>query len=324
MSKIIASAAIRGAYKLVEKAEKKYREAAGRFGPKKEVGFPNTAYYLPIIYGITGIPVKTVADMETVLKECRSLLPPFVKEDHPLPYLAPALDAGMAALFAEEIIEAVRYLEQPDFYTKGEDPAEGKIWLGAADDVIMRKRGVEFVDGTAPGFAAIAGAAPDPKTAAKIAQELQEKNLYVFMCAEHNGKRFSEQLAEAGVQVGWPTRLVPFGPEISAAVFAIGFATRAAMSFGGVKPGEYRKILIYNKDRIFAFVLALGYVSEEWYATAAGAINWGFPTIADTPIPQVLPTGICTYEHVVSNVPLDQIVAKAIEVRGLKVTQVEV
>ena len=110
MSKIIASAAIRGAYKLVEKAEKKYREAAGRFGPKKEVGFPNTAYYLPIIYGITGIPVKTVADMETVLKECRSLLPPFVKEDHPLPYLAPALDAGMAALFAEEIIEAVRYL----------------------------------------------------------------------------------------------------------------------------------------------------------------------------------------------------------------------
>jgi len=324
VSKIIASAAIRGAYKLVEKAEKKYREAAGRFGPKKEVGFPNTAYYLPIIYGITGIPVKTVADMETVLKECRSLLPPFVKEDHPLPYLAPALDAGMAALFAEEIIEAVRYLEQPDFYTKGEDPAEGKIWLGAADDVIMRKRGVEFVDGTAPGFAAIAGAAPDPKTAAKIAQELQEKNLYVFMCAEHNGKRFSEQLAEAGVQVGWPTRLVPFGPEISAAVFAIGFATRAAMSFGGVKPGEYRKILIYNKDRIFAFVLALGYVSEEWYATAAGAINWGFPTIADTPIPQVLPTGICTYEHVVSNVPLDQIVAKAIEVRGLKVTQAEV
>jgi acetyl-CoA synthase len=104
----------------------------------------------------------------------------------------------------------------------------------------------------------------------------------------------------------------------------MGFATRAAMSFGGIEPGNYRKILIYNKDRVFAFVLPLGYVTDEWYANAAGAVNWGFPTIADTPIPEVLPTGICTYEHVVSNIPHDKIVAKAIEVRGLKVTVAEV
>ena len=99
------------------------------------------------------------------------------------------------------------------------------------------------------------------------------------------GKTFAEQLEEAGVQIGWPTRLASFGPDVSATVFSMGFATRAAMSFGGIKPGEYRKILIYNKDRIFAFVLPLGYVSDEWYANAAGAINWGFPVIADTPIP---------------------------------------
>ena len=42
-----------------------------------------------------------------------------------------------------------------------EDPTDKTIWLGAANDVIFRKRGVEFVDGTAPGFAAIVGAAPD-------------------------------------------------------------------------------------------------------------------------------------------------------------------
>ncbi|MCK5422514.1 MAG: CO dehydrogenase/CO-methylating acetyl-CoA synthase complex subunit beta, partial [Deltaproteobacteria bacterium] len=34
--------------------------------------------------------------------------------------------------------------------------------------------------------------------------------------------------------------------------------------------------------------------------------------------------GICTYEHVVSNIPHDQMVSKAIEVRGLKVTVTEV
>lgn len=324
MSKIICSAAIRGAHKIVNAAEKKYQEALDKWGPDQEVGFPNTAYYLPIIYGILGIPVKTLKDMRQILDKCRSLLPPPVSENVWLPYLAPALEAGMATFFAEEIIEAIRYLEYPDFYTKQEDPLDGNIWLGAADDVIFRKRGIEFVDGSAPGFAAILGAPPDEEIAVQIARELQEKNLYVFMCAENDGNRMSEQLVKAGVQIGWPTRLVSFGPDYTATVFAIGFATRVAMAFGGVKPGDFKKNLLYNKDRTFAFAMPLGPVTDEWYANAAGAINWGFPTIADTPIPQILPTGICTYEHVVSNVPHDQIVSRAIEVRGLKVTVAKV
>jgi acetyl-CoA synthase len=324
MSKIIASAAIRGAHKIVNQAEQKWQQAMDKWGANEPVGFPNTAYYLPVIYGILGIPVAKLSDMEQILARCKALLPEPVREEHPLPYLAPALDAGMATFFAEEIIEAIRYLEQPDFYTKQEDISDSNIWLGAADDVIFRKRGIEFVDGTAPGFAAILGAAPTNEIAAQIAQELQQKNIYVFMSAEYNGKRFSEQLVEAGVQIGWPTRLVSFGPDVSATVFAAGFATRVAMSFGGIDPGDYRKILIYNKDRTFAFALPLGFVTDEWYANAAGAVNWGFPTIADTPIPEILPSGICTYEHVVSNVPHDKMVARAIEVRGLKVTVAEV
>jgi len=324
MSKIIASAAIKGAHQIYGQAEEQWKQAMDKWGANEPVGFPNTAYYLPIIYGMLGAKVEKLGDMEAILKKCKTLLPPPVKEEHPLPYLAPALDAGMATFFAEEIIEAIRYLEQPDFYVRGEDVSDSNIWLGAADDVIMRKRGVEFVDGTAPGFAAILGAAPSPEIAKNIAEELQRKNLYVFMAGADNGKRFSEQLVEAGVQIGWPTRLVSFGPDTSATVFAIGFATRAAMSFGGIEPGDYRKILIYNKDRIFAFAMTLGYVAEEWYANGTGAVNWGFPVIADTPIPEILPTGICTYEHVVGNIPHDNIVARSIEVRGLKVTVAEV
>ena len=320
MSKIICSAAIRGAHKIVGMAEEKYEEALKKWGPDQEIGFPNTTYYLPIIYGMLGIPVGTLGDVRQILDKCKELVPPPVSDKVWLPYLAPALEAGMATYFAEEIIEAILYLEQPDFYTKAEDPLPDNIWLGAADDVIMRKRGVEFVDGTAPGFAAILGAAPSIEIAAKIAIELQEKNLYVFMCADHEGKTMSEQLVEAGVQVGWPTRLVSFGPSYRAAVFAIGFATRVAMSFGGIKPGDFKGNLHYNKDRVFAFAMPLGTVTDEWYANAAGGINWGFPTIADTPIPQILPTGVCTYEHVVSNVPHDKIVARAVEVRGLKVS----
>ncbi len=324
MSKIIASAAIRGAHKIVGEAEQKWQQAMDKYGANEPVGFPNTAYYLPVIYGMLGLPVEKIGDMEAVVNKCKAILPPPVRETHPLPYLGPTLDAGMATLFAQEITEAIRYLDEPNFYTKQEDITEDNIWLGAADDIILRKRGIEFVDGTAPGFAAILGAAPSSEIAAQIAQELQQKNLYVFMGGEYNGVRFSEQLVEAGVQIGWPTRLVSFGPDTSAAVFALGFATRAAMSFGGIEPGEFRKILIYNKDRVFAFALPMGYVTDEWYATAAGAINYGFPVIADTPIPEILPTGVCTYEHVVSNIPHDELVAKAVEVRGLKVAVAEV
>ncbi|MDD4876286.1 MAG: acetyl-CoA decarbonylase/synthase complex subunit alpha/beta [Dehalococcoidales bacterium] len=324
MSKIIASLAISGAYKIIGQAEKKWQQAIDTWGPNKPVGFPNTAYYLPVIYGILGIPIEKLGDMEQVLIKCHYLLPPPVSENHPLPYLAPALDAGMATFFAEEIIEAIRYLEKPDYYTQQEEPINNNIWLGAADDIILRKRGVEFVDGTAPGFAAILGAAPNSKTAARIAHELQEKNLYTFMAAAKDGNSFSQQLIEEGLQIGWPVRLVPFGSDITSIVFAAGFAIRVGFAFGGIAPGDYKKHLLYNKDRIFAFVITLGEVTEEWCANAAGAINFGFPIIADTQIPEILPTGICTYEHVVADIPHDNIVSKAIEVRGLKVTVAEI
>ncbi|MDK1031332.1 MAG: acetyl-CoA decarbonylase/synthase complex subunit alpha/beta [Planctomycetia bacterium] len=316
MSKIIATAAIRGAHKIAKQAEEILAKAVAEKGDDCKVEFPNTGYYIPIIYSMTGKAVETLADFEPVMEEIRGLLPKPVDPEFHLPYLGPLLDAGMATLFAEEIIEACKYLVGPD-------PVDS-IWLGAADDVILRERGIQFVDGTAPGFAAVVGAAPDVKTAVEIARQLQERSLYVFMCAGDKGTTFSEQLVEGGVQLGWDTRLVPFGPDITSAIYALGFASRAALSFGGVAPGDFRKNLIYNKNRVFAFILALGEVTDEWYATAAGAINYGFPTIADSDIPQILPTGICTYEHVVSNIAHDKIVDKAIEVRGLKIKISEV
>ncbi|MFH1033032.1 MAG: acetyl-CoA decarbonylase/synthase complex subunit alpha/beta [Pseudomonadota bacterium] len=328
MSKLVAFAAIQGAYNIVSKVEGAYKRALEQYGPDQKLEFPNTAYYLPIIYSLLGIPVKTIGDAKKALDVARRLLPPHVKNFNHLPYLGPLLDAGMAAIFAEEIFEAIRYIDDPDFYFTSEvcDPENGKIWLGAAEDTVFRKRGVEFVDGSAPGFAAIVGAAPSPEIAKLIAEEYQRRNLYVFMCANQAGTTFSEQLIEAGVQIGWNTRLVPFGPDISAAVFALGFANRAAMAFGGVRPGDYKKMLIYNKDRIFAFVNALGEVNAEWAANAAGCVNWGFPTISDTDIPEILPTGVCTYEHVVANVKHEDMVQRSVEVRGLKtvVTKVDV
>lgn len=312
MSKIIATSAIKGAYKIFKRAEEKLKECIEKHGKDQKIEFPDTGYYLPIIYSMTGIKVEKLSDAEKVLDEAKKLLPPVPDEKLWLPYLGSTLDAGIATLWVEEIIEAIKYIDGPS-------PVDG-IWLGSATDKIIRERGIEFVDGTAPGFAACVGACKDSKTAVKIARELQEKNIYVFMSASTDGKTMAEQLAEEGVELGWNTRLVPFGKDISATIYSLGFAARTALSFGGVQPGDYRRMLLYNKNRVFAFVLALGEVDEEKYANAAGAINYGFPTIADTAIPEILPRGVCTYEHVVSNIADDEIVSKAIEVRGLKIT----
>jgi acetyl-CoA synthase len=129
----------------------------------------------------------------------------------------------------------------------------------------------------------------------------------------------------------WDTFLVPYGKEITAAVHALNFAARSAMTFGGIEPGDMeaaRQILLYNKDRVYAFVMALNadpeapedqLISDEKYATAAGAINFGFPVISNIPIPEIKPTGICTYEHVISDIKMDEIVSRAIELRGLTI-----
>jgi len=311
MSKIICDSAIVGAAQWIASAEKKLDEAIKLKGENCKVGFPDTAYYLPIIYSFTGEKAETLGALRSILNKAKELLPGRPSKEVWLPYLGNTLDAGVAALFACEIIEGCKYVIGPD-------PVKG-IWLGAASDNIMRERGIEFVDGTAPGFAAITGAVPDNKIAVKIAKELQEKNLYVFMGGCTDKKQFADQLAEEGVQLGWETRLVPFGSDVSALIYALGFANRAALSFGGVKPGDFKANLKYNQERIFAFVLAFGEVTPDKYAVAAGAINYGFPVIADTDIPEILPTGVCTYEHVVSKVPYKSTVEKALEVRGCKV-----
>ena len=65
MSKIICSAAIRGAHKIVVQAEEKLKKTIEEKGADTVVEFPNTGYYFPIVYSMTGIAVKTLNDFET-------------------------------------------------------------------------------------------------------------------------------------------------------------------------------------------------------------------------------------------------------------------
>ncbi|NOZ51131.1 MAG: hypothetical protein GXP37_13965, partial [Chloroflexi bacterium] len=350
MSKYIATRAIRGANALVTEAELMLQKALGEKGPDTPVSFPNTAYYLPLILGMTGIEVTKLGDLGPVIEHARRLLHPQPATRHWTPYLGETLDSGMATLLAAEIIEAVRFVYglQPEPMPglelaggtayeatgNGHEIAEGHL-NGPIDDIQLRSWGIQLVDGRMPGFAAIVGCAKSNKVAVQIVRELQKRNILTFLSGNVNGRSIIHQLMEEGVELGYDTYTVPFGTDTISAIYALGFATRSALTFGGLKQGQARDILLYNRARVFAFVLALGEVDDLKYAAAAGAINFGFPVIADTVIPEILPTGVTTYEHVVSmpwnEIPgkddeekSERLVQKCIEIRGVKITMHDV
>src|SRR4030066_1243789 len=169
------------------------------------------------------------------------------------------------------------------------------------------------------GFAAIIGAAPDDDTAVKIIRELQEKNILTFLMGHVNGNSVTKQLLRKGVEIGWDTRIVPLGPDTEHTIYALDWAIRASLIFGSKKPGDYKAHLKYQKDRVFAFAIALGEMDEIKWSTGGGAINMGFPAICDTDVPVIHPTGVCTYEHVEKELDHEKIIQRAFEVRGLKV-----
>ncbi|MFA9405012.1 MAG: acetyl-CoA decarbonylase/synthase complex subunit alpha/beta [Anaerolineales bacterium] len=351
MSRYIATRAIRGANAIVHEAEVLLNKAIEEKGADTAVAFPNTAYYMPFILGMTGQEVDNLSGLVPALEQAKSLLHPIPPDKHWTPYLGETLDCGMATLFAEEIIEAIRFVyglepeplpglqlaggtsfTSPD---NGKEPTLDGHLNGPIDDIQLRSWGIQLVDGRMPGFAAIVGCAKSNEIAVKIIRELQRRNILTFLVGNVNGRSIIHQLMEEGVELGFDTYTVPFGTDTISAIYPLGFAVRSALTFGGMKGGQARDILLYNKNRVFAFVLALGEVDDLKYATAAGAINFGFPVIADTIIPEILPTGVTSYEHVVS-MPFNEIegkddleraerlVQKCIEVRGLKVKVSEV
>jgi acetyl-CoA synthase len=109
MSKYIATRAMRGANALVTEAEVMLSRALAEKGSDTPVAFPNTAYYLPTILGMTGKAVEKIGDLQPALQQARRLLHPLPANSKWTPYLGETLDSGMATLLAAETIEAVRY-----------------------------------------------------------------------------------------------------------------------------------------------------------------------------------------------------------------------
>ncbi len=63
MSRYIATRAIRGANALVGEAGEMLERALIEKGPDTPVAFPNTAYQLPVIFGMTGKEIVSLGEL---------------------------------------------------------------------------------------------------------------------------------------------------------------------------------------------------------------------------------------------------------------------
>jgi acetyl-CoA synthase len=173
MSKVIATGAILGSHYYVKQAEALVEKAITEKGADFKFEFPDTAYFLPQMFAMTGFEVRTIGDMKTALEQkVKPLMTEAPAEHLHKPYLGEALDAGMAALFAQEIIMAIRYIY-------GQEPVKddsiGLTYNGFISDTILRNLGVQLVDGSMPGYVCIIGAANDDDHAFEIARDLQQR-----------------------------------------------------------------------------------------------------------------------------------------------------
>jgi acetyl-CoA synthase len=307
---------LQGAGSLVAKTGQALEKAVAAKGRDQSFEFPDTAYYLPIIYALTGLPVQTLGDMDAAFGRAKELLSEIEKRHPGAPTLGDAAEAGLASLLAAELLLALDTLQEQE---TGANQGEGYVFQGFIPDTIMRTLGVQLVDGTIPGIAALIGAAPDDETAVKVVRELQEKGILTLIAGRGTGNSIADQLLRAGVEFGWESRIVVLGPEAIHALYAISWAIRASLIYGGIKPGSMIEHLTFQRERVPAFVIAMGAPDAELLALGAGAIAFGFPVISDQDVPTIVAEGVCPNEALVGIPDYEKLVRRAIEVRNLKI-----
>lgn len=237
---------------------------AGR-GGSAPLGYPDTAYELPVAFGLTNLKVSTLADGEKVLDLAEGLL-------RNAPTLENALEAGAATLLAADVLGALSHKDGNPF----PPPA-----VGFVPDSILRKLGIFMVDGSVPGVAVAIGRASDPAAAAAMVRQFQEIGLLVFLAGD-----VVQQMEKAGVKLGDDFKTFPLGP-LPAVIHAVNFAVRAGLTFGGIGRGQTQAMYSYLSQRVKAFVCALGPMDEIGLAVIAGAMKAGFPVLADRNLPEI-------------------------------------
>ena len=308
----VAGLMVNGARKVLADAGNYLSLLTKEKGASFTLGFPETAFYLPLANAILGLEASNLSDAAKILSTAKSLIIKDIPSEDKWPeFLKDALNAGVATILSEEVICALRYIEEKE--PQPDCP-------GFFSDALLRSLGIQLVDGRMSGIAVILGKAPDSKTAVEIVRDLQKRNILTLVGGSVDGVSIIEQLKEGGLAMGLESYVVPFGRDTISVVYALNFAIRAALTFGGIKAGNAKACVDYVRERVPAFVLLLGGVCEVKAATGAGALAAGVPIITDLSLPEVKAPGICAHDEcLISEPDHKKIVQKAIEARGIKV-----
>lgn len=292
MSNVLFKLAYDGAQAAIGVAESLVKQAIADNGEDAAIGYPNTAYKLPVITALGSESIATLKDLLPVFSRLRANN---LKEDISL---GGAVANGEVTLYAAEVIEALAYMNGKSPVTP---PAAGFI-----PDTILRALGIQLVDNTIPGVAVIIGKAKDSKAAVKIVNELKAKGIVILLVDD-----IIDQLIEENVKLGLESFTVPLG-KFTQVIHAVNFALRGGLAFGGIVPGNKSAHLEYQKNRVKAFLIALGPVDAIRVSAAFGAALLGFPTITDLEL-EGIP------DWVISEPNYDKIVPLALETRGIKI-----
>ncbi|MCW3491427.1 acetyl-CoA decarbonylase/synthase complex subunit alpha/beta [Dethiobacter alkaliphilus] len=288
--------AYNGAITATSYAEILLSQAIRKYGPDKEIGYPDTAYYLPVMSSLSGEKVTKLGELPPILNRMRNQIKETLNFENARLY-------GESTAYAAEIIEVLRYIEG--------DPHVAP-WTGYLTDPILRKFGIQLVDWTIPGQAVIVGKAKTSEAAAKIVQELQAKGMMIFLVNE-----VIEQLLEQNMKLGVDYIAFPLG-NFTQVIHAVNYALRAGMAFGGIAPGLREEHRDYQHRRVRAFVLHLGDIDDVQVAAHFAAIFIGFPVICDTELEEEIP------DWYVSHTDYDTIVKYSMELRGIKLKILEI
>jgi acetyl-CoA synthase len=271
--------------------------AIRKYGRDKEVEYPDTGYFLPCILAWTGKKVKTLGELPIILGDVRRK----IKENEYT--FENAVQSGEATMIAAEIVEAVKYI-------KGEkDPyGEHPYYSGFVSDVILRELGIAFVDDTIPGAIVLVGKAKDPEALKKIIRDAQNKGMLIIPTFD-----IIQQIRESGIEIGEKKgldRMMFCIGEFTQAIHGLSFAIRAAMVFGGVKPGDREGIYNYLSKRPKVVVLQLGPLDDIKIAAEFAVLFNGSPTVTDQDVEEIPGKYVVQKDY-------SQLISTAIEVRDM-------
>lgn len=315
MTNVIAELGTKGTTGVLNLTQQSLDKAISEKGQDAKIEFPQTNYYLPLINALLNIEVKNLGDCLSAFKQAQGLA-----NNQPtstgliINSLDGLLNKGVATLICEEILAALAVLNQ-------QHPKEG---IGFIPDNILRSLGLQLVDGRIAGIAVVLGPARDEQSAVDLIRNFQSKSIVCLLAGNVNGNTFRQQLTNQGIQLGLENYIVPLGDDYLSAIYAVNFAVRAPLIYGGNKPGQWEGVADYIRNRVPAFVLLLSHVDELLVATGLGALAFGLPIITDLEVPQLGKIDTTLFEALVTEKDYQKLHSKCIVTRGIKVKMAEV